>query len=57
MKLLHHKDIADNNIQAKPKLSESIEYYPFLSSVCHELRAPLNAVIGFADVLKSELQL
>lgn len=27
----------------------------FLSSICHELKTPLNAIIGFADILKHEI--
>ncbi len=44
--LRHAKDAAESQNQAKSL---------FMASMGHELRAPLNAIIGFSDMLMSEM--
>jgi len=39
----------------KPSTSSTLQSQDFLSSICHELETPLNAIIAFADILSEEI--
>jgi len=56
MKLPQHKTNDSQTSKSDITPAGNLEYYPFLSSVCHELKTPLNAITGFADILSYELK-
>lgn len=53
----HRKKIEVELVEAKERSERASEAKnQFLANVSHELRTPLNGIIGFADLLQSEIQ-
>ncbi len=52
---LHLKLKTANNNLAKAKSNHELEKKNLLSSINHEFRTPLNAIINFSDIQKNEL--
>lgn len=49
-----HSALLDTNVNANEALAESVGRLPLLSAISHEVRTPLNVILGFSELMTRE---